>query len=85
VKTRKLGRFRVDNLFFRDLRAGECVGLFDRMVVLRAHEDFAGDCVEYIAMHPDFDELPPEQLVPLYEATFTYPATTPTWSRSRVR
>lgn len=80
MRTRKLGKFYVDQTFFED--RGNSRALFHNMVVLRAQESYEKGAIEYIAEHPSFGEVPMGEHIPEYTATFTSDSTHPKWARS---
>lgn len=79
MRTRNVGRFRVDKLFFDGLKPCEGINLFHDMVVLRAEEDMCSFATIYVAIHPQFRPIAPGELVPEYEAIFTKDTAYPTW------
>lgn len=82
MRMRKVGRFMVHRRFFEALGDDVGVNLFHRMVVLRAHEHFPSDRIEYYAVHPDFEELAEGQIIPEYIATFYTNLIHPKWTRA---
>jgi hypothetical protein len=77
--SRRLGRFKVTGAFFRNLQPGEGINLFHNMVVLRAEQDMTTDATNYVAMHPDFEEVPEGQVLPIYTASFAQGQIHPKW------
>lgn len=69
--TRPLGRFKVSQHFIR--RAGTLLAetVFKGMVVVRAEADYASDSIEYVGLHPAFEDVLVGVEVPEYvcEAT----------------
>ena len=76
--SRKIGRFKVAGLFFRNLAADEGANLFHGMVILDVRHCW-GDEVEYFAMHPDFRLIATGEIVPEYRAIFDSISAVPQW------
>lgn len=80
---RRVGTFQVSTAILRDLPlyADAASNIFHRMVVLRAEQDWQRDVINYMASHPDFDEIEHGAVVPEYVAVFHPGEIYPTWSR----
>lgn len=78
---RRYGRFFVSSLFFKDAPNG--ANLFNGMVVLQASPNYAEDCTEYIAAHPQFRPVRQGELIPTYEALFNAGEIFPVWRERR--
>lgn len=81
MRCRRLGRFFVHDRFLVDLEPGEVPPVFQGMVVLRAESSWIRPGIDYLAMHPQFDEVPEGSIVPVYEAVFDADKATPRWVR----
>lgn len=79
IKSRRLGRFFVPHTFFHKMCDGEGANLFHGMIILRAEAPYDRDGVEYLAHHPDFDEVRDGCMVRYYDATFDPGAIYPRW------
>lgn len=81
IKTRRVGRFYLAPSFFAGLDCEEGVNIFHRMVVLRAEQCWDRPHTQYLAIHPDFEEVKPGDVVPVYTATFDRGSIYPRWER----
>jgi hypothetical protein len=78
---RKFGRFELTQDFVRTLHEGEGTNLFYGMFVMRAHENFATNTIDYVGIHKDFDYCPIGQLIPKYHAIIEAGEIYPKWVR----
>lgn len=79
MRTRRIGRFRVDRRFFIELHEGEGANLFAGMVVLDVQRDWSNDQAQYVAIHPDFREVEDGGQFPEYRPVFESGTTVPRW------
>lgn len=68
--TRNLGKFVVDAEMIEDDPFSVRLILRD-VIVVRAEMMFMSDCVEYVGLHPDFEEVPLGREAPRYTARIT--------------
>ena len=78
---RRLGRFSIRQSFALGTRdeteAG--VALMTGMFVVQAQHNFERDTIDYIGIHPQFDEVPLGETIPEYTAVFDDGASIPRW------
>lgn len=79
MKTRKLGKFKVDLVFFKNLEVGQGHNLFHKMIILEVKQEWEYDCIEYIGVHEQFAEVPKGQIIPEYVAIFFNDSIYPRW------
>jgi len=63
---KRVGRFEISRRYI-DERPNEALKIMSRCIIVRAECLWASDVIEYVAISPDFDELPPNLQPPLYE------------------
>jgi hypothetical protein len=76
---RRLGRFKVDDEFFRELGHDVGVNLFVGMAVLDIRHDVIDAVREYVAAHRDFRPVREGERIPLYRAVFRDGVVLPEW------
>ena len=78
---RNLGRFQITCRMI-EYNPAECMKIMDGVIVLEANRSFYTGCIEYVALHADFDVVKDGDGVPLYLSTVTYgDVTTRKWHR----
>ena len=83
LKTRRIGRFKVDHHFYDTLDVEEGVNLFDRMVVLDVVHDHVSGVANYTAIHPSYRELPYGEIIPMYVPKFHLGCIAPEWIETK--
>jgi len=70
MKTRRLGKIIISDAFWRD-GYQDLAYVTKGCAILRAEHRLDLGAIEYIAYHPDFDEITIGEIVPEYVAQFT--------------
>ncbi len=78
--SRRMGTFSVPLAALAD-GLGSGANIFHNMVVLHAEHDFASDKILYVAIHPDFEESPEGNLLPVYVGQVSPDSIHPTWKK----
>ena len=70
MKSRRIGRFVLNRNFIEANKelAREIMG---RCIVVRCEMVYYSDALEYIALSPDFDEIPEHSIAPEYQVICT--------------
>lgn len=76
--TQRWGRFKIDGIFIRALRAGgtdsdaykQLIELFKEVLVLRAEHNLANDEIEYMGISPHFEPIEEGSIIPFYEVHY---------------
>lgn len=66
----RIGRFRLDSGLVSN-RPADALAALDGCIVTRAEALFHLNAIEYIAMHPHFDQMAPGSEIPLYRPVIT--------------
>lgn len=70
VAKNRVGRLRISNELFRADDLGIIQKVFAEIIPVRAEQMFHIGGVEYIALSEHFEETPPSEEPPLYEAVY---------------
>jgi hypothetical protein len=62
-----LGKFRISRELIQKSPEA-ALAVLEGCLVVRAELQWESDAIEYVALHPDFDELQPGEIAPTYEA-----------------